>query len=264
MSLIPRFASKQVQRLLRLRGFEIRPLPKSDIDNFPDFDRGFCDIVRSKPRVTAGIDINEYTTYKTVEYIVSRGIPDDIVECGVYRGRQILMMAHTLMALGVTDRDIYLYDTFAGMTKPTELDYTSNPRGAADNLARWEANRQPDGSNRYKFAGIDEVRRTVFATGYPPERFKFVPGDVEETLETARHQHIAFLRLDTDWHDSTKVELEKLYEHLVVGGVLVLDDYGRWKGQRKAVDDFLAMVGPRAPMLIRTSPTERLCIKVRS
>lgn len=50
--------------------------------------------------------------------------------------------------------------------------------------------------------------------------------------------NILILRLDTDFFASTKIELEVLYPKLVSGGVLIIDDYGHWKGQRKAVDDF--------------------------
>ena len=103
----------------------------------------------------------------------------------------------------------------------------------------------------------------MFASGYPRQRFKFVPGDVQLTLSTVAHGQIAFLRLDTDWYESTKVELERLYDRLAIGGVLVIDDYGRWRGSRKATDEFIASLGTRAPMLIRTTGAERLCIKVR-
>ena len=83
-----------------------------------------------------------------------------------------------------------------------------------------------------------------------------------ETVTPKSHDRIAFLRLDTDWHASTKHELECLYGRLVVGGVLVIDDYGRWRGSRKATDDFLEALGRDAPLLVRTSG-ERVCVKLR-
>lgn len=261
MSLVPKPLTRYVQRMLRRQGFEIRQLPKTSLDDFADLDDQFHRIVRSMGRDT--FEMTEHTTYKTCEYLISRRIAGDLVECGVYRGRQIVMMAHTLLALGIADRNIYLYDTFAGMTEPTTADYVGNPNFAATTHEHWDSNRQPDGSNRYKFAALEDVKHTVFATGYPRERFTFVAGDVRETLGAQNHDQIAFLRLDTDWYESTRIELEQLYDRLVIGGVLVIDDYGRWRGQRKAVDEFFARLDKSAPMLIRTSAKERLCIKVR-
>ena len=90
MFFIPKFVSTQVQRALRRRGFEIHQLPKSDLDSFVGLDEPFREIVRSRLRIAPGIDISEYTTYKAVEYVVTRNIPGEIVECGVHQGRQIL------------------------------------------------------------------------------------------------------------------------------------------------------------------------------
>ena len=141
-------------------------------------------------------------------------------------------------------------------------DYRGVPEDAEVVLAKWERGRQPDGIKRWNHATLDEVRDGLHQTGYPPERVRFVPGDVLETVTPNSHDRIAFLRLDTDWHASTKHELECLYGRLVVGGVLVIDDYGRWRGSRKATDEFLETLGSDAPLLVRTSG-ERVCVKLR-
>ena len=177
-----------------------------------------------------------------VRYCVRADIPGDFAECGVWRGGSVLAMICTLQELGVNDRDIHLYDTFEGMTEPTEHD-TSKIDGPA--LKEWRE-AEERGSRAYpEFFGAqafneDDVRRLVLGSGYPEERLHFVRGPVEETLPAAAPAQIGLLRLDTDWYESTKHEMEHLYPRLARGGVLLIDDYGHWEGARRAVDEYLA------------------------
>lgn len=92
---------------------------------------------------------------------------------------------------------------------------------------------------------------------------EFVIGPVEETLITKVPERIALLRLDTDWYESTRAELEYLYPRLVVGGVLIVDDYGHWKGARKAVDEYFAALGNDAPLLNRLDYTGRMAVRCK-
>ena len=71
-------------------------------------------------------------------------------------------------------------------------------------------------------------------------------------------EQIAILRLDTDFYESTKAELEVLYPRLSPGGVLILDDYGAWLGHRKTVDDYF---GEEKPLLVPIDRACRLVIK---
>ena len=100
----------------------------------------------------------------------------------------------------------------------------------------------------------------LFRSGYPPERVHYVQGKVEETLLGKRPRSIACLRLDTDWYESTRDELEHLFPLLVPGGVLILDDYGFWAGQKKAVDEYFAAHGITL-LLQRIDANARLAIK---
>lgn len=96
------------------------------------------------------------------------------------------------------------------------------------------------------------------------ENVVFVKGKVEDTLDQARNipDAISFLRLDTDWYESIKKELETLYEKLVPGGILVVDDYGAFDGARKAVDDFFyKLLLPPFLSLIDTSA--RIGVKLK-
>lgn len=107
---------------------------------------------------------------------------------------------------------------------------------------------------------LEEVRSNLLGTGYPAERVTFVKGRVEDTLPRVLPGPIALLRLDTAYYESTKRELEQLYPLLVLGGVLIIDDYGHWKGARRAVDEYFAASGLR-PFLHRIDYTGRLVLK---
>jgi hypothetical protein len=78
------------------------------------------------------------------------------------------------------------------------------------------------------------------STGYPENKLHYIVGDVMETLQDKKNipDKIAILRLDTDWYESSKYELEQLYDNVVSGGVIIFDDYYHWDGQRRATDDF--------------------------
>ncbi len=108
--------------------------------------------------------------------------------------------------------------------------------------------------------GRAQVEALLAATGYPPHRIHVVEGAVEDTIPDRAPDHLALLRLDTDWYESTKHEMTHLYPRLALGGVLLIDDYGHWDGARRAVDEHFATHG--TPLLLsRTDYTGRLAIK---
>ena len=167
----------------------------------------------------------------------------------------MMAVALTLLRLGVTDRDLYLYDTFTGMTAPSDEDVRRSGERAADLLAE-----QSRSSDIWAIAAIEDVREAVLSVGYPEERIHFVQGPVEETLPASAPEQIALLRLDTDWYSSTKHELVHLFPRLTTGGVLILDDYGYWQGARRAVDEYLTENSLRL-LLNRIDNTARIALK---
>jgi len=175
-----------------------------------------------------------YALRRAVEYVVSRPVGGSIVECGVWRGGSMMAVALTLLRLGITDRDLYLFDTFTGMTEPGEEDVKHSGESAADVLAG--SSRE---SHDWAVASIDQVREAVLSVGYPEDRIHFVQGRVEDTLPAQAPADIGLLRLDTDWYASTKHELVHLYPRLAPGGVLIIDDYAYWQGARQAVDEYI-------------------------
>ena len=165
--------------------------------------------------------------------------------------------AKTLVDLGAANRELYLFDTFEGMSKPTEVDQDVQGLRAAD---EFERTRTGEDSSTWVQVPLDEVRQNVEKTGYDPALVHYVKGKVEDTLPDAAPEKIALLRLDTDWYESTRHELEHLYPRLVPEGVLIVDDYGHWEGARRAVDEHFRH-HPPAPLLHRIDYTGRIAVK---
>jgi predicted O-methyltransferase YrrM len=192
-----------------------------------------------------------------VEYVVEHEVPGSIVECGVYKGASMMAAALALVRLGRQDRDLYLFDTFAGMPAPGDRDVTLVGRRAAE---IWGKRATPGDGEQWLGASVDEVRRNMLDTGYDESKIHFVAGRVEDTLPALAPSEIALLRLDTDWYESTRHELVHLFPRLSRGGVLIIDDYGHWAGAREATDEFFRERGIRI-LLDRVDYTARTAVK---
>lgn len=190
-----------------------------------------------------------------VRHVVRAPVPGALVECGVWRGGSAMAAAWTLLEEEDTTRDLFLYDTFTGMTLPTALDVRYDGTPAAEELAR-----TPRGAGIWCVSSLDEVRANLAGTQYPRDRLHFIAGRVEETVPETAPETIALLRLDTDWYESTRHELEHLYPRLSPGGILIIDDYGYWQGARRAVDEYFARQ-PKSVYLHRIDETARLVVK---
>lgn len=190
-----------------------------------------------------------------VDHIVKHKIQGDIVECGVWRGGSMMAVALALIARGDTSRHLYLYDTFEGMSEPTEAD-----RGLSGESAQAQLERTKRGQGVWCEASLDDVQANLWSTGYPRERIHFVKGKVEDTIPATLPTQVALLRLDTDWYESTRHELAHLYPLLAQHGVLIIDDYGHWEGAKKAVDEYFAD-SAEPTFLHRVDYTARLVVK---
>jgi O-methyltransferase len=193
-----------------------------------------------------------------VKYIAANKIAGAVVECGVWRGGSVMAALLTLKEIGDTSREVFLYDTFEGMSAPTQQDVMFD--GTTANSVLQGAQKQEGVDNYWCYAGVESVRRNILTTGYPAERLRFIKGKVEDTIPTQLPGPIALLRLDTDWYESTRHELQHLYPLLQPGGVLIIDDYGHWQGARQAVDEYFAVQG-FAPLLSRLDYTGRMMVK---
>ncbi|HEX6705423.1 MAG TPA: TylF/MycF/NovP-related O-methyltransferase [Albitalea sp.] len=190
-----------------------------------------------------------------VDHLAKHRIEGDIVECGVWRGGSMMAVALALMARGDTSRHLYLYDTFEGMSEPTEAD-----RGIGGESAKSQLERTARDHALWAVASLDDVQANLLSTGYPRERIHFVKGKVEDTIPATLPARIALLRLDTDWYESTRHELQHLYPLLARHGVLIIDDYGHWQGARQAVDEYFA-ASAEPVFLHRVDYTARLLVK---
>lgn len=194
---------------------------------------------------------------EATRYVTRARVPGAIVECGVWRGGSMEAVALTLLALGDSDRELHLFDTFEGMPPPTTHDTrttASGPVSAEQLLAESDKD-----SRMWAVAGLDDVKQVMAGTGYPAGKVHFHVGLVEDTTPAQAPETIAILRLDTDWYASTKHELEHLYHRLSPGGVLVLDDYGDWDGARKATVEWLEETG--APIFLAPMGSGRIAVK---
>jgi hypothetical protein len=223
----------------------------------PDFDPRALALIRAVNPYTMTSAERVFALIQAVEYVVRAGIPGSIVECGVWRGGSMMAVAKTLIELDATDRDLYLFDTFEGMTRPGELDVSYEGEPASAWFERLK--RGQDGSN-WCLATLEEVQRNMLSTGYPADRVKLIRGKVEDTIPGRAPESLSILRLDTDWYESTYPELVHLYPRLSAGGVLLIDDYGHWQGQRRAVDGYFA----GHPILLnRVDYSGRVAVKVQ-
>ena len=150
-----------------------------------------------------------------------------------------------------------MYDTFEGMSAPTKEDYSFRSGDAMEKFNQTKFNNK---SSSWCYASLEDVKNTLSFSNYPKENIHYIKGMVEETIPKLIPEKIALLRLDTDWYESTKHELEYLYPLLAPGGVLIIDDYGHWDGCRKAVDEYFSTL-KKKPLLIRLDYTGRVAIK---
>lgn len=247
------FIKKFLKKTFNSFGYQITKIRTSPKDPFFNFSSGKISKVCQSHTMTSPESM--YSLYEAVKYTIKNHISGDFVECGVWRGGSAMIIAYALLEVGAKDRKIYLYDTFEGMSKPTEQDYSISENTKA--IEKWRKN-QRQGYNEWGFASLQEVEQNLLSTGFPKENLIFVKGRVEDTIFENKPEEIALLRLDTDWYESTKHELINLFPLLSKRGVLIIDDYGAWAGAKKAVDEYFT---DKPILLSRIDNVARLAIK---
>jgi hypothetical protein len=215
----------------------------------PDVDPKALEIFARVRPFTMTTPERVFAVCQAVRYVEAAGIPGAFVECGVYRGGSSMAAALSF----TSPRDLFLFDTFEGMSPPTEADQRAVDSTPADRLLGSAAKDEMI----WCYSPIDEVSANMASTGYPSDKVHLVKGMVEDTLPAQAPDQIAILRLDTDWYESTRHELEHLYPRLAPGGVLIIDDYGYWAGARKAVDEYF----DGKVLLHRIDATGRMLVK---
>tara|TARA_B100000965_G_C19461932_1_gene700125 strand:+ start:209 stop:985 length:777 start_codon:yes stop_codon:yes gene_type:complete len=235
MRMLKRLISKGINAF----GYDLKKIQLDELYNIAvELDSDEVEIIRfvlennytmtSVPRLV--------NTLKSCKYVVENQIPGDFVECGVWRGGNGILAKKIFDKLG-SDKKIWMFDTFNGMTAPSEFDVKNSTKVHAKIKYQETLTKT---HSEWCYASIDDVKNNFKDSSINLELIKFIKGDVSKTLLERDNlpNKIAVLRLDTDWYASTKTELEVLYPLLQTAGVLIIDDYGHWEGARKAVDEY--------------------------
>lgn len=235
---------------------------KSAMNHFPELSHWDVQlinhVIKNKWSMTAAPRL--VNTLLSCKYIVENKLPGDFIECGVWRGGHAIIAKSVFQRLG-SEKKVYLFDTFDGMTQPSEHDVGIFESVAASELfAKYKTGK---GGSDWCLATIDEVRENFLKSGCNLENVHMVKGDVMKTLPefSGDISDVGVLRLDTDFYSSTKIELEILYPKLIDRGVLIIDDYGYWAGSKKAVDEYFSrLVGK--PLFFPIDHSARSAIKI--
>lgn len=232
---------------------------KSDTARIPfDLSPDDVEVIRAVQAYTVTTPTRVSALCQAVRYIVGNGIDGALVECGVWRGGSMMAVARTLLALGATERELFLFDTFAGMTPPTSVDCRRGDGVSATELLTRA--KRTDADNIWCIASKDDVWRNMRSTGYPSSRIHLIAGPVEVTIPDSAPQLLSLARLDTDWYTSTLHELSHLYPRIAQHGVLIVDDYGEWEGAKRATDEYFESLQFK-PMLCRVDVGARIAFK---
>ncbi|MBS1122198.1 MAG: macrocin O-methyltransferase [Deltaproteobacteria bacterium] len=244
-----------VRNALKAAGYRI-VRDKTPLDQLiPEIDGFQRTLIETSSKYSMTGPLRLWAFMRAIEDVAARGIPGDLVECGVWKGGNLVLAGLMRQKLELSTK-IWGFDTFEGMSTPTEHDRKNKDSQLAketfDKLDRGD-------HNEWCYAAIDEVRDN-FKREVGDAQLQLVKGRVEDTLRDPANlpDKISVLRLDTDWYESTKVELEVLYPRLVDGGVLIIDDYGEWAGAKQAVDEYFK---GRPIWLHYVDPSCRLMLK---
>ena len=252
MSLIQQF-----RNITRKFGFDIIRYQPEEIFS-TDIPPSLVEVYKKVRPYTMTSAERIFALCEAVKYIHENGIEGNIVECGVWKGGSMMAVASMLLGLNDFGRDLYLFDTFAGMPPPTGADIDIEGVTANDLLVQSD---KQDEKSVWCYASLETVRAAVSSVGYPAEKIHLIEGMVEQTIPANAPEKIALLRLDTDWYESTKHEMEHLFPRLSKGGVLIIDDYGHWQGAKRAIDEYIENHKVKI-LLQRIDYSGRIAVKV--
>jgi Macrocin-O-methyltransferase (TylF) len=168
-----------------------------------------------------------------VERVIADGVPGDLIETGVWRGGACIFMRAVLKAHGVTDRRVWVADSFRGLPAP--------------DLDRYPIDVQLQAIAGKLAVTQDKVKGNFQRYGLLDDQVCFLEGWFKDTLCSASISQLAVMRLDGDLYESTWDVLTALYERLAPGGFVIIDDYNL-ACCKLAVTDFRAQLGIREPM----------------
>lgn len=212
-----------------------RPAPTRATSKPHDPD---ADDIRLCAPYTLVDSLRQLNFIRSVRFVNRNAISGAIVECGVFKGGSMMLAKLTHQKdPNAVKREFHLFDTFAGMANPVSADvYLVDGSSGVETHAEKDRDTHTD----WFYASLAEVQGNFRSHGLLDDSVFWHRGLVEDTLRDPANvpPEISILRLDTDFYESTKIELEVLYPRLVAGGVLIVDDYDAWAGSRAAVDEY--------------------------
>ena len=203
------------------------------------------------------VDINRLNNLaNSIKKFRESKTPYSFVECGVAQGGCLAFMKHCLVSYNQNGHKIFGFDSFEGMPSVSKEDCPEVFDGAAGDPSKWV------GYNCSKY-GEQAVHDTFKLLNLPMDNVFIVKGYFENTLEKHIDNigEIAVLRLDNDWYSSTKYCLELLYDKVIKGGVILIDDYGAFDGCKKAVDEFREKNNITSPIKVTNQRNEHYWYK---
>lgn len=191
------------------------------------FVRGGTDAITETDRRLATAHLYSSATYSYLRELYQIGrsfalVPGALVECGCQNGGSAGAL---LLGLGV--RPAYLFDSFAGCPRPDV------ERDGAKAYGKWQAQTQG-----WALGGVASVEQMIGALEFDADRITIVQGMFADTLAITPTEPIAVLHVDATLYDSTKLALERFYDGVVPGGVIIVSAYHHWQGIRQAFDEF--------------------------
>ena len=171
-----------------------------------------------------------------LELVIAEGVPGDVIETGVWRGGTVIFMRAVFAAHGVTDRTVWVADSFVGLPAPRPEVYPAD-KGLDFRVHAELA------------VSVDQVKANFRRYGLLDEQVRFLVGWFSETLPMAPIERLALMRLDGDLYESTMDALSSLYPKLSTGGFVIIDDYGVIPACAQAVNDYRTAQGITSPII---------------
>lgn len=173
--------------------------------------------------------------HAAMETVVRENIEGDFIETGVWRGGSCIFMNGFLQANNITDRTVWVADSFEGLPAPNLEQY---PKDYGDYLHTFD----------YLRVSLETVQENFRKYDLLNDQVKFLKGWFKDTLPSAPIEKIAIARLDGDMYESTMDSLVNLYDKVTTGGFIIIDDYGLVTCA-EAVTDFRNERNLQAPII---------------
>lgn len=186
-------------------------------------------------------DIKLTNLMNCVENVNNNNVDGSLIACGVWKGGGCMVMLYSQLNSDKT-REIFIYDTFEGMTKPSIENDDKKANDVYNSVNSGTYKRPYDKWHtelKWAYCPLDTVKENIFTTNYPKNMLHFIKGNVMETLNENIPEIVAIVHLDTDFYDSTKKELDVFFPKLSKGGWIIIDDYNTFTGCKKATEEFI-------------------------